>query len=74
MRRKADGAVLVKYDNAHAAQRVGRRYRALPETHDHRHIGERAGGRPYPYASPSQLLEDFFADVEEIIGAEERKR
>jgi hypothetical protein len=74
LRRKADGAVLVKYDNAHAPQRMGRGYRAWPETHDHRHIGERDGGRPYRYASPSRLLEDFFADVEDIIRAEERKR
>jgi hypothetical protein len=28
----------------------------------------------YAYTSPSQLLEDFFADVQEVIGREQEHR
>ena len=33
---------------------------------DHRHVGDRE--EPYPFTSLSDLLDDFFADVETITG------
>ena len=74
LRRKSDGKVLVKYDNAHAVRRQGGRYARQPSAHDHRHKGLKGKTQPYAYISPSHLLEDFFADVKESIENEEQDR
>ncbi len=72
LRRKTDGKVLVRYDSAHGLCRQGRGYSRKASAHDHRHKGSKV--RPYAYTSPSQLLEDFFADVQEVIGREQKHR
>lgn len=74
LRRKSDGKVLVRYDNAHAVRRQGGRYVRQPPAHDHRHKGLSGKAQPYMYTSPSQLLEDFYADVKEIIEKEDEDR
>ncbi len=55
-------------DNAHAVKSVRRGYGARKITWDHKHKCDRI--LPYEYESASQLLEDFWHEVERTIGQE----
>lgn len=63
-----DGIRLIGFDNAHAAPPLGGRYKAQPAEHDHWHRTESDKGRPYAFRSAPELLEDFFREVERVLG------
>lgn len=54
------------FDNAHAMRPAGKSYAARKITWDHRHKCDRI--LPYEYESASQLIEDFWCEVERIMG------
>jgi hypothetical protein len=56
--RPASGEPFVRFDNAHGIKRPGGRFVKAPETFDHWHRGEGDPGRPYPFTTAAQLLED----------------
>jgi len=53
------------FDNAHAFKPKKNRYGARKITWDHKHKMEKV--HPYEFESASQLLEDFWEDVEKIL-------
>jgi len=53
------------FDNAHAFKPKKNKYGARKITWDHKHNMENI--RPYEFESASQLIEDFWQDVEEIL-------
>jgi hypothetical protein len=53
------------FDNAHAVKPARKGYGARKITWDHKH--KRDTISPYEYASASQLLEDFWREVERIM-------
>ncbi len=60
-----NGARLLGYDNAHAVKAPGRmRFTGRRLAYDHRHRHARDKGVPYEFASPGQLLSDFFDEVD----------
>jgi hypothetical protein len=63
-----DGTRLIGFDNAHAVPPLGGRYKAAPTPNDHWHRTETDKGRPYTFRSASDLLEDFFSEVERVLG------
>lgn len=58
---------LLGYDNAHGIKPQRKKYGARRVVWDHRHKGKLV--EPYEFESALQLLEDFWADVDRIIGA-----
>lgn len=56
------------FDNAHALRTAKKGYGARKITWDHKHKCDKVS--PYEYASASQLLEDFWREVEKIMGQE----
>jgi hypothetical protein len=54
------------FDNAHAIRPARKGYAARKITWDHRHKCEKIS--PYDYETASQLLEDFWREVERIMG------
>lgn len=68
------GKRILGYDNAHAVK-PPKKFKfsghRLPYDHKHRHVSDQ--GVPYHFASASQLLEDFFAEVDRVL-AEHRNR
>jgi hypothetical protein len=54
------------FDNAHAVRPTRKGYAARKITWDHRHKCEKVS--PYDYESASRLLEDFWREVELIMG------
>ena len=56
------------FDNAHAIQPARKGYGARKITWDHKHKCDKVSH--YEYVSASQLLEDFWRDVERIMGKE----
>lgn len=62
------GTRLLGYDNAHAVKPPKRkRHAGRRLAYDHRHRHVRDKGVPYEFASPQQLLEDFFNEVDRVI-------
>lgn len=57
---------LLGYDNAHAVQGRRRRFQGKRVVWDHKHDGAQV--TPYEFESPATLLEDFWADVQKIVG------
>ncbi len=53
------------FDNAHTFKPKKYKYRARKITCDHKHKMEKV--HPYEFESASQLIEDFWKDVEEIL-------
>ena len=53
------------FDNAHTFKPKKNKYRARKITWDHKHKMEKV--HPYEFESASQLIEDFWEDVEEIL-------
>lgn len=64
-----DGRRLVGFDNAHAVDRLGSRYKRRPIAHDHWHRSENDEGRPYAFKDAETLIEDFFTEVERVLKA-----
>jgi hypothetical protein len=63
-----DGARLVGFDNAHSVPATRSRFKRPPETHDHWHQTENDPGRPYQFKDAETLIDDFFDDVERVLG------
>ena len=63
-----DGRRLLGFDNAHAIRPARKGYGARKITWDHKHKCDTIS--PYEYESASQLLEDFWREVESITGQE----
>lgn len=59
------------YDNAHAVRSRRHRFSGKRVTRDHVHRHDQIQG--YDFQSPGQLLEDFWADVNRILKAENNK-
>ena len=59
---------ILGYDNAHNVKSTRKKYGAKKVTWDHRH--ERELVESYEFESAAQLLEDFWEDVEKILGEE----
>ena len=57
---------ILGFDNAHAVKPKKKKYGARKITWDHKH--KRQTVFPYEFESASQLLKDFWAEVERIIG------
>ncbi|MCF7821468.1 MAG: DUF6516 family protein [Mariprofundaceae bacterium] len=53
-------------DNAHGFKPKRKRFGAAKTTWDHQHVKEKV--LPYEFESPESLLEDFWNEVERIIG------
>ena len=56
------------YDNAHAVKPKRNNYSGKIITWDHKH--ELDQEQAYEFQSPGQLLEDFWADVNEVVSGE----
>ncbi len=63
-----DGTRLVGFDNAHAVPAVGSRFNRKPAEHDHWHRTESDPGRPYAFKDAASLIDDFFGEVEKVLG------
>lgn len=63
-----DGARLVGFDNAHNVPATGSRFKRPSETHDHWHRTEKDAGRPYRFKDAETLIDDFFDEVERVLG------
>src|SRR3954447_5021038 len=63
LRPKEGGAPWVRFDNAHAVVRGGRRRVA----HDHWHRTEHDEGRPYEFTTAIKLLDDFWREVKRTL-------
>ncbi|NIA10789.1 MAG: hypothetical protein GWP10_13945 [Nitrospiraceae bacterium] len=56
---------ILGFDNAHTFKPKKSKYRARKITWDHKHKMEKV--HPYEFESASQLMEDFWEEVEEIL-------
>lgn len=65
--RPAQGEPFVRFDNAHAAARPGGRFVRGPKAHDHWHRHESDPGRPYAFTTGTQLLDDFWREVQRAM-------
>jgi hypothetical protein len=63
------GTRLMGFDNAHAVKRPGSKFLAKIQEYDHKHIHTSDPGRPYKFTSASQLIEDFWKEVDLILEA-----
>jgi len=63
-----DGTRLVGFDNAHAISAAGGRFKRKPPATDHWHRTETDPGRPYQFESAETLIDDFFDEVERVLG------
>jgi hypothetical protein len=63
-----DGARLVGFDNAHGVPARVSRFKAAPQASDHWHRTENDPGRPYAFKDAETLIEDFFNEVERVLG------
>jgi Family of unknown function (DUF6516) len=63
-----DGKRLVGFDNAHGVPARGARFKPAPQASDHWHRTENDPGRPYAFKDAETLIEDFFDEVERVLG------
>jgi hypothetical protein len=63
-----DGTRLVGFDNAHGVPARGSRFKVVPSASDHWHRTESDPGRPYAFKNAETLIEDFFNEVEKVLG------
>jgi hypothetical protein len=63
-----DGTRLVGFDNAHGVQDKGSRFKRKPSASDHWHRTEADPGRPYQFKDAETLIDDFFDEVERVLG------
>lgn len=62
------GKRILGYDNAHAVKPPKRlKYAGARYCFDHIHRHARDKGVPYEFSSPSQLLTDFFEEVDRVL-------
>ena len=64
-----DGTRLVGFDNAHAVSAAGGRFKRKAPATDHWHRTEDDPGRPYQFKDAETLIDDFFDEVERVLGA-----
>jgi hypothetical protein len=62
------GERLVGFDNAHAVAPPRSRYKSKPVITDHWHRTEEDVGRPYSFESAEKLTDDFFDEMERVLG------
>jgi hypothetical protein len=65
-----DGTRLLGFDNAHPVPHRGGRHVASPRAADHWHRAVADEGRPYEFSTVPQLLDDFYDEVERVLGEE----
>ena len=65
--RPEHGESYIRFDNAHAVDRPGGRYVKADAAYDHWHRSDKDKGRPYPFTTAAQLLQDFFAEVKRVM-------
>ncbi|MGB8842155.1 MAG: DUF6516 family protein [Aliidongia sp.] len=63
-----DGRRLIGFDNAHRVPAIGSRFKRRPPSNDHWHRTENDPGRPYPFTDAETLIDDFFGEVERVLG------
>src|SRR6266568_2950819 len=63
-----DGRRLVGFDNAHGVAAKGSRFKPKPPASDHWHRTETDPGRPYQFKNAEGLIDDFFDEVERVLG------
>ena len=63
-----DGKRLVGFDNAHRVPARGSRFNPAPQASDHWHRTEHDRGRPYAFKDVETLIDDFFDEVERVLG------
>jgi hypothetical protein len=63
-----DGTRLIGFDNAHDVPRRGSRFKRRGEATDHWHRTAKDSGRPYAFENAQRLLDDFFDEVESVLG------
>lgn len=64
------GRRLIGFDNAHSVRRPGGRFVEQVRMYDHVHRGPEDSGRPYRFANPGRLLEDFWGEVDRVLAAD----
>ena len=64
----ATGQRILGFDNAHGVSALGSRHKTNPVAHDHWHRTAEDPGRPYTFRSAYELIADFFAEVERVLG------
>ena len=62
------GTRLLGFDNAHAVGALGNRHNPVPSVNDHWHRTGADPGRPYAFRSAYDLVSDFLAEVERVLG------
>lgn len=62
-----DGSRLMGYDNAHPVKAGKSRFSGRRLVFDHRHRHAEDKGTPYQFQSASQLLTDFFNEVDRVL-------
>lgn len=63
-----DGRRLIGFDNSHGVPAAGSRFKRRPQSNDHWHRTENDPGRPYLFEDAVTLIDDFFAEVERVLG------
>ena len=63
-----DGTRLVGFDNAHGVPAKGSPFKPKPAASDHWHRNEGDAGRPYEFRNAETLIDDFFDEVERVLG------
>jgi uncharacterized protein DUF6516 len=63
-----DGTRLVGFDNAHGVPVKGSRFKPKSPATDHWHRTETDPGRPYQFKDAETLIDDFFDEVERVLG------
>lgn len=63
-----DGTRLIGFDNAHGISATGSPFKERPITRDHWHRTEVDPGTPYAFKDPETLIDDFFGEVERVLG------
>ena len=65
--RPRHGTPFVRFDNAHAVERLGGRFVKSARAFDHWHRTARDSGRPYEFTTATRLLADFWAAVKRAM-------
>ena len=63
-----DGQRVLGFDNAHQIKSGKRqKYRTKRTNHDHKHLSNTDPGTPYEFETVTQLLNDFFSEVDQLL-------
>src|ERR1700730_3541944 len=63
-----NGKRLVGFDNAHDVPTRGSRLKRRGEASDHWHRTEKDPGRPYVFKDAETLIDNFFDEVDRVLG------